>query len=281
MHAVQNKSAEMVKRMFAYLIMLLFTVLTIGPLVWLFYSSFKPHAEIARNPLALPVQPTLDNFRIAWTEGRLGLYFLNSIFYSSVATGLTVVLALAAAFGFAKLPSRIGKWLHHAFVLGMLITVHSTLVPLFLVETRLGIDNTRFGIILPYIGFGLPFSVYLATAYIKSMPDSVIEAAVLDGAGYLQIFRHIILPMAQPIVSTLIVFIFLANWNEFVLVFTLTSKDSLRSLPVGINAFAGSMVTDYGLRFAALTIGTAPMILFYLLLRKKIREGFSMGAVEG
>jgi raffinose/stachyose/melibiose transport system permease protein len=109
----------------------------------------------------------------------------------------------------------------------------------------------------------------------------VIEAAVLDGAGYLQIFRHIILPMAQPIVSTLIVFIFLANWNEFVLVFTLTSKDSLRSLPVGINAFAGSMVTDYGLRFAALTIGTAPMILFYLLLRKKIREGFSMGAVEG
>lgn len=267
-------------KIISYMVMAAYTVLTIAPLLWLFYSSFKPHVEIVRHPLALPVEATVHNFTTAWTVGNLGLYFLNSIFYTAVSTVLTVILALAAGYAFAKFDYRITKTLYLFFILGLLVTVHSALVPLFIMETKLHIDNTRFGILLPYIAFGLPFSVYLSTTYIKGISTELIEAAIIDGANYLQIFWNLILPISRPIVFTMTIFTFLGNWNEFVLVATLTSGPILRSLPVGINAFAGGLIADYGLRFAALSIGTVPMIIFYLAFRKQIAQGFSVGALK-
>lgn len=267
-------------RMIAYLVMSTFTLLTIGPLCWLFYSSFKPHAEIVRNPLALPVHPTFYNYTKCWQDAKLGECIINSIIYTGVATLVTVVLALATGYAFAKFNYRITGFFYIFFILGLLVTVQSVLVPLFVMETKTHIDNTRFGIILPYIAFGLPFAVYLATTYIKGVPNALVEAAVIDGASYLDIFWYVILPFSKPIVSTMAIFTFLANWNEFVLVFTLTSKPFLRSLSVGINAFAGSLVTDFGLRFASLSIGTIPLILFYLVFRNHVQKGFAGVAVK-
>ena len=137
------------------------------------------------------------------------------------------------------------------------------------------------GVILPYIAFGLPFMVYLATSYIKSIPDSMIEAARMDGCGYLRVFLHVILPVSRPVVATMIIFSFLANWNEFILVLTLTSKTILRSLPVGINALSNSgMSRDFGKQFAALVIGTLPMIIFYIIFHKQLAKGFAAGSIK-
>jgi len=267
-------------KIIAYTVMITFTVLTIGPLCWLFYSSFKLNAEIARSPIGLPKDPTFQNFSIVWREGRIGIAFVNSIIYTGVATTFIVVLALATGYAFAKFNYRITGFFYMFFVLGLLVVVHSALVPLFVMETKLNIDNTRFGVILPYIAFGLPFAVYLATSYIKGIPNALVEAAIIDGASYLDIFWHVILPVSRPIVTTMTIFAFLANWNEFVLVFTLTSKTVLQSLPVRINAFAGGMITDYGLRFASLSIGIVPIIFFYLIFRRQIAKGFAGAAVK-
>lgn len=268
-------------RIAAYTLMVIYTFLTIGPLLWLAYSSLKPHAEIVRDPLALVVQSwSLANYFRAWQLGNFSTLFVNSFIYSISATVLTVLFALMTGYTFAKFRFKISKWLFGFYLGGLLLTVHSVLVPLFVLETRIGIDDTRLGVIIPYIAFGLPFLVFLATSYIKSIPDALEEAAIIDGAGYLGIFRHVILPMCIPVTATMLIYGFLANWNEFVLVMILTSSPAIRSLPSGINAFAGGRSQQFGMQFAALMIGTIPILLFYAGFRKQIAKGFAAGSLK-
>jgi len=267
-------------KVFATVFMVFFTFLTLAPLIWLLYSSFKPHPAIIRNVFALPTELFIDNYTRAWRIGSLGLYTVNSIIYTASATVATVYLALGAGYGFAKFGFKVSRYLYTFFIMGLLLTAHSVLVPLFILETRLGIDDTRFGVLLPYIGFGLPFMIYLATSFIQGIPDSLEEVARIDGASYLRIFRHVIRPISAPVVATMMIFSFVSNWNEFVFVFVLTSKQELRSLPVGVNAFAGGMSRDYGLLFAALVIATLPMILFYVFFHEQLKRGFAAGAIK-
>lgn len=267
-------------KVFANVFMVLFTFLTLAPLIWLLYSSFKPHPEIIRNVFALPRQLFIENYTKAWRLGNLGLYTVNSVIYTASATLITVFLALGAGYGFAKFGFRATRYLYAFFIMGLLVTAHSVLVPLFILETRIGIDDTRLGVLLPYIGFGLPFLIYLSTSFIRGIPDSLEEVARIDGASYLKIFWHVVRPMSAPVVATMTIFSFVSNWNEFVFVFVLTSRQDLRSLPVGVNAFAGGMSRDYGLLFAALVIATVPMILFYIFFHEQLKKGFAAGAIK-
>jgi raffinose/stachyose/melibiose transport system permease protein len=264
----------------SYFLMVLFTLLTIGPLIWLLYSSFKPHAAIVRNPLALPTGLYYQNYVTAWKIAHLGILIPNSVIYSSVATVLTVLFALAAGYGLAKFGYRVSKVFYAFFILGLLVTVHSVLVPLFVMEIKAGIGDTRFGVILPYIAFGLPFMVFLAHSYIRGIPDSLQEAAVIDGASYLKIFRDIIAPVATPVTATMIIFSFLSNWNEFILVLVLTSREAIRSLPAGVLSFTAGRTANYGQQFAVLVISTAPMIVFYVLFHNQLARGFAAGALK-
>ena len=294
-------------KLVAYIVMVGFMALTIGPLIWLGYSSFKPHAEIVRNIFSLPSlsYPLLpepeeqgragtntnrsvfnrpfylvQNYVTAWTRGSLAICAFNSVLYSVVTTVISTILALTTGYGLAKFGYKISGPIYVFFMMGLLLTVHSILVPLFVMETKLGIANTRLGVILPYIAFGLPFLVFLGTSFVKGLPAELEEAAIIDGASYLDVFWHVILPVSQPVVATMAIFRFLGAWNEFAMVFILTSETAIRTLPVGINAFAGGLTRDYGTQFAALMIGTLPMIIFYIFFNKQIQEGFASGALK-
>jgi raffinose/stachyose/melibiose transport system permease protein len=264
----------------AYAMLGFFTLLSVGPLVWLLYSSFKPTAEIALSAVSLPKLWTLANYAKAWKLGALGMAILNSVIYTGVATTVTAALALAAGFGFAKFEYRVAKTLYALFIAGLLITVHAVVVPLFVMESRAGIINTRFGVILPYVAFGLPMAILLATAYLKGVPDSLIESATIDGAGYLRIFRAIITPVSTPVIGTIVILTFLNNWNEFTFAYILTSGRALKSLPVSVNSFAGVLNSDYGTQFAALVVATLPMLAFYAAFRKQLMQGFAEGALK-
>ena len=268
-------------KVFSYIVMIFFAFLTIGPLFWMLYSSFKPHNDIVKSAFSFPVSLYVKNYSDAYRMADLGLNFLNSLFYSIIATFVTVILALMCGYGFSKFEyKKLSSFFFLFFTMGLLITVHSVLVPLFVLELKTGIDDSRLGVLLPYVAFGLPMAVFLATTFIKGIPDSLIEAGIIDGAGYISIFRHIILPVCIPVVTTMAIFTFLGNWNEFVLILTLTSRQDIRSLPVGINAFAGGRSRDYGLQLAALVMGTAPMIIFYIFFQRQIAAGFTAGAIK-
>ena len=282
MHKV-NKNNDYIPvswKTISYILMISFTVLTIFPLVWLFYSSFKTHGEILNAPLALPKDPTVINYINAWTIGNMDIALLNSIFYTFFSTVLTVFLALSAGFALSKIKSRWSGIIYGALTVGLLFTVQSAIVPLFLMESRLGIINTRLGVIIPYIAFGLPMSTLIAYSYIRSIPDALIESASIDGANYIQIFFSIIIPCSTPVIATMTILSFLRHWNEFIFVFVLTTGNNMRSLPVAIYSFAGRLNSEYGMQFAALVISIIPMIVFYMIFHKQLIKGFGEGALK-
>jgi raffinose/stachyose/melibiose transport system permease protein len=265
---------------FSYLFLILFTLLTLLPVIWMTYSSFKPMGEIMMHPMRWPSNPSLANYKKAFEFGHIGTAFLNSVLYSVIATGGTVLLALAAGFALTKFGFKSAKVYMAFFTLGLLITVNSVITPLFIMETNTGLYNTRIGVILPYVAFGLPTSILIAGSYIRGIPDALVEAAVIDGASYTAIFWKIVLVISTPVIATIAVLSFLGNWNEFLLVFTLTSGQNMRSLPVSINSFAGRLNQDYGLQFAALVIGTIPMFVFYIFAHNSLVKGFGEGAIK-
>ena len=274
------KKAPLGWRISAYAIMLLFTVITVFPLVWLGYSSLKPNAEIVLHPLALPQAPSFDNYARAWTMGKLGVSLGNSLIYTGIATVATLFLALGAAFGLAKFAFKSVKFFTWAFTIGLMLTVHAVIIPLFLVEVKAGLINTRLGVILPYIAFDLPMSVLIALSFVKGIPDAIIESAEIDGAKYRQIFWSLIVPLSTPVAATMAILSFLRHWNEFMFVFIFTTKSALKSLPVAITQFAGRQNIEYGLQYASLVIGILPMIIFYVLFHAQLVKGFGEGALK-
>lgn len=264
----------------AYTLMITFAILTIFPLTWLFYSSFKLNAEIVRYPLSFPKDPTIYNYTESWLTGGLGIALVNSFIYTITSTLGTLFLAMAAAFGLTKFPFKSSKFFTSAFALGLMISVHAVIIPLFQVEARLGLVNTRIGVIIPYIVFDLPMSIMIAMSYVKGIPDAIIESAEIDGAKYRYIFWMMIIPLSIPVIATMVILSFLRHWNEFLFVFVFTTKMDLKSLPVVITQFAGRHNIDYGLQYASLVIGILPMILFYIFFHTQLIKGFGEGSLK-
>ncbi|WP_018526327.1 carbohydrate ABC transporter permease [Alkalispirochaeta alkalica] len=267
-------------RLFAYVFLFAFTAITLFPLIWMLYSSFKLQGEIMLYPLGWPRNPTVKNYHDAWRMGNMGVAAINSVIYTGFGTFFTVFFSLAAGFSLTKFGYSSSRVYFGVFTLGLLITVNAVITPLFIMQTRIGLYDTRIGVIIPYIAFGLPMAVLLACSYIRGIPDSLVEAAVIDGATYVQVFFRIIVVVASPVMATIAVLTFLRNWNEFILVFILTSGESMRSLPVAINSFAGRLNVNYGMQFAALVIGTIPMIVFYIGAHNLLISGFGEGALK-
>jgi raffinose/stachyose/melibiose transport system permease protein len=161
-----------------------------------------------------------------------------------------------------------------------MITVHAVIIPLFLVEVKVGIINRRIGVILPYIAFDLPMSVMIAISYVRSIPDALVEAAEIDGAKYRYVFWKMIVPLSTPVIATMLILSFLRHWNEFLFVFVFTTKAAMKSLPVAITLFAGRNNIEYGLQYASLVIGIIPMIIFYFFFHTQLIKGFGEGALK-
>nr|WP_319472273.1 carbohydrate ABC transporter permease [uncultured Sphaerochaeta sp.] len=264
-----------------YAVMIFFTVMAIYPLLWLVMNSFKTTTEFQLNKLGIPQDWVLINYQDAWVRGKFPSLILNSIIYTGITTVATLVFSFMAGFAFAKIPHKATKYIHGSFVIGLLLTLQSIMVPLFLIINWVGLYNSRLGVLIPYIGIAMPMGIYLGTEYIKSIPTALVESARIDGATYMKIFISIIVPMAAPVGVTVAILTVTGTWNEFMLINILTSSDALKSLPVGVQKFAGALSSDFGKQFAALVIGLIPMLLFYMFFRKEITKGVAAGAVKG
>jgi raffinose/stachyose/melibiose transport system permease protein len=278
-----------------------FAFMTIAPIAWLVISSFKSTTEFRMNRVGLPHDWVLINYPGAWKLGEFDKLIANSFIYTIGATVGIILLSILAGFAFAKIRSRATPVLYGSFVIGILLSIQSLMVPLFIEVSQLDrlltdlfkalgflksgnvnfFYDSRVGVLLIYIGSGLPTAIYLSTEYIKGIPYALVEAARMDGAGYFKIFRWVILPMSVPIATTVAILNITGLWNEFALINILVSKTTLKSLPLGIFRFSGPLMADYGKQFAALVIGMAPMLLFYVLFYKQITKGVTAGAVKG
>ena len=300
MHQKPIRPGTVLGKAVAYIVMSVFAFMTVYPLVWLFLNSFKTTTEFRTNMMGLPIEWTLDNYISSWRIGTFDKLIGNSILYTLGSTVGITFFSLLTGFAFAKIKSKATGFIYGSFIIGILLTIQSLMVPLFLEVTAIdrGIGNilrslgligsgefrlfhnTRFGVLIIYIGSALPVGIYMCTEYIRGIPGAIIEAAQIDGAGYFQIFRSVIVGMSKPIAMTLSILNIPILWNEFALINILVSETRLKSLPLGIYKFSGGLSSDYGKQFAALVIGMLPMLLFYIAFRRQITAGVSMGALK-
>lgn len=279
---MDNRNISAVAKFIVYIIMIVFTILAVYPILWLVIQSFKTNtAYLSSNKLSLPENWYFGNYYYVWNVEAFPSFFMNSVIYAVVTVAMVVVLANMAGFAFAKLQYKITKLLHGLFIIGILLTLQSILVPLFLMVNATGLSNTRLGVLIPYIALGLPMGVYLCTDFAKSIHDELLESARIDGASFMRIFIRIVFPMCAPVSVTLAIITFTGTWNEFVLMNLLTVGEKYKSIPYAVGRYAGALGSNYGRQFTSLTLALIPIVVFYLVFRNQITKGVAAGAVKG
>ncbi|MFC7063366.1 carbohydrate ABC transporter permease [Halobacillus seohaensis] len=275
------KSKKFTKKSIIYAILIIYGLINAYPILWMVINSFKSNAEFAENPFAFPVHWLFENYQTAWETARLDTYFLNSIIVSVVAVIITVLAGAFASYFLSRFNFKWGKYMYGFFVFGLLIPIHATLVPMFLLMKNLGLLNTHVGLIFPYIAFNLPITIFILVSFMKAFPKDIEESAIMDGCGVFRIFWSIILPMTRPALATVVILNFINNWNEFSFALVLINEESLKTLPLGLANFAGQYTTNYGAQMAGLTLAIIPTIVIYMLLEEHLVKGMTAGAVKG
>jgi len=245
------------------------------------YSSFKSNPEIIQSSLSLPHTLHFENYVNAWNTANIGTYFFNSIFVSILSIILTVVLGSAAAFVLAKFSFKLRGTIMLLFTIGMLIPLQAVLVPLFSQMREIHLLDTPWSLIIVYTAFGLPLSIFLMESFMESFPDSIIEAALIDGSSVLRIFTVLVMPLTKPVIATVTILTFLNNWKEFSFALVFINSENLKTLPLGLYNFLGAYTADYAGLMAALMIATIPTFVLYLILKDQVIDGMTAGAIKG
>lgn len=277
----QARKKKRVKRSAIYVILLLFTVVNAYPILWMIMNSFKTSQEFSFDPFGLPNEWVLVNYVEAWVTANIGTYFFNSLFVGIVALLICIMIGAFASYFLARFRFRGRNLIYGFFVVGLLVPIHATLVPMFILMQKLGFLNTPLALIFPYVAFNLSITIFLLTSFMSSFPKEIEESAIMDGCGPFRIFWSIILPMSRPAIATAVILNFINNWNEFSFALVLINDKALSTLPLGLANFAGEYTTNYTAQMAGLTLVLIPTILFYLVMEKQIVNGMTQGAVKG
>ncbi|MDG4811251.1 carbohydrate ABC transporter permease [Micromonospora sp. WMMD1120] len=258
-------------------------VIVIVPILWTFLAAFKNTSEIFSSPWTLPAELRWENFGRAWTKANVGRYFLNSVFVVACSTFGTMLLGSMAAYVLARYKFWGNRAIYYLFVSGLAFPVFLALVPLFFVVKNLGMLDTYQGVILVYIAYSLPFTVFFLAAFFKTLPSSVAEAGMIDGCSHTRLFFQVMMPMAKPGLISVAIFNIIGQWGQYQLPLVLLSnaKDKwvLTQGIADISVNAGYEADWSGL-FAALTIAILPMILVYAVFQRQIQAGLTSGAVK-
>ncbi|WP_147804913.1 carbohydrate ABC transporter permease [Alkalicoccus halolimnae] len=271
-----------ISRLILYIILGVVAVAQILPLIWLLLFSLKDNQEVFNlPPLALPSDPQWGNYARVWVDGNIGLYFFNSVVVTGVSVILTVLLASLVTFAITRMNWKLNKVVLGLFMVGLMIPVHSTLIPLFSFFTTIGLMDNHLSIILTYTAFNLPLTMMILLGFYYTIPRELEEAAIVDGCSIHRMFFRIILPITAPVVATTAIINMIYNWNEFVFVNTFISSDNLKTLTVGIQNFIGQYATDWGAIGATLVISMLPILIAFFILSNRIVEGMTSGSVKG
>jgi raffinose/stachyose/melibiose transport system permease protein len=250
------------------------------PLLFMAATAFRSEADWANQKIGLPTTASFGAFERAWTGAQIGNYFRNSAVVTFSTVALSVMCATLAGYAFSKLQWRL-KPAAYLFVLAWIaIPPLLLMVPIYVEMVQLNLLNTYFSVILLYTALNLPFNVYLMTAFFRSLPDELIEAARIDGAGIHRTFQTVLLPLARPAVATLVIFNVLWAWNEFLFALLLLQTDSVKTLTVGVLELQGRFVSDYPALMAGLLITSLPVIAAYLVFQRHLVRGIVAGATK-
>jgi raffinose/stachyose/melibiose transport system permease protein len=268
-------------KIFMWIILIFFLLYTLVPMLWLVVSSLKTNTELMGDPFSLPAKWQIQNYINAFQVSGLATLFMNSIIISLCATLLNIIVAAMASYSIARFNFKGKEAIFNTFTVGILVPINALMVPYFLVVNKIGVYNTRLGLILVYAAVGLPLSISIVRGFMNSIPGELEEAGIVDGCNFFQRFMKIVLPMSRTGLVTAATFQFIYCWNEFIYAMLLTTSQEVRTVQIGIRYFTNQFTTDYVSMYAAIIISIIPSILGYIMFQDKIISGLTAGAVKG
>ena len=275
-----NKKKIRVSSILLNLLCIVLCAVIAAPLLWIILNSFKTNQEMFMDSLALPEVWQFGNYAKAWSMG-LYRYFGNSVLVSAIALVGILVLASFLAYGLTRFRAKGSNIIFIIVLGGMALSEQIALVPLYNILQALHLYDTYAAVILPYIAFRIPFTVFLMRAYFITIPEELEEAAVVDGYNSLQIFTKIIVPISKPIFASCAIVNLNFVWNEFLFVNVFLSDKAIQTIPIGLMTFKGDLKVDYTTTLAGLIIASMPLIILFLLMSKQFVRGLTSGAVKG
>jgi len=264
-------------RLASQLLLWLYAMVALFPLLLMVYNSLRPTPEVLAAPLGLPRDLSLDSYLRAWQEASFGTYFRNSVVVTVSAVALCTAVSVLAAYPLGRYAFTGSRLLTLYFLSGLMLPFRLSILPIFYLLASLSLIDSHLGLILVYAASGVPFSVFVLTAFFRQLPAELEEAARIDGAGEYQIFARVMLPLVRPAVATVVVFQFVPLWNDFFFPLVLLRSPDKATLPVGLTTFFGQFQTDWATLFAGLVIATIPLVVLFIAATRQIIAGLTAG----
>jgi raffinose/stachyose/melibiose transport system permease protein len=276
------KTKISVAKISTYVVLIFWAIVSLFPIYWMITFSLKSNTEIfGGNPVGLPLEWRWSNYANAFGSGNLGRYLVNSIIVTGITILLTVLVSAMSSYAMIRMRWKLSRAAMAMLMLGMMVPIHAALLPVFVMMRNLHLINSLWSLILPYTGFAVPLGIMIISGLITSIPKELEEAAFIDGCGIYRMFFTIIFPLLRPAIATVSIFTFLQSWNELMFASVFISRESAKTLTVGIQSMSGRFLTEWGPIGAALTVATIPTLIIYLALSKQVQKSFIAGAVKG
>lgn len=263
-------------------VLILWSVIVIGPMLWTLMTSFKTTREIFASPFSLPSALNLQNYVNAWTTAGIGKYFFNTVIVVGSALVVVMVLGAMCAYVLARFQFPGSRAIYYLMLAGLTFPIFLAIVPLFFTLRNLGLLNTLPGLSLTYVAFALPFTVFFLFAFFKTLPYEISEAASLDGAGEWATFFLVMLPMARNGFASVAIFNFLGLWNQFLIPVAINTNTDNYVLSQGMASFASQAgyAVDFGALFAAVVITVTPVLVVYIIFQRQLQGSVSQGTMK-
>ncbi len=270
------------KKLLLYGITGAFALFQLFPLIWLLdFSLLKSGDFFGASFLKWPSDPQWDNYINAFTYGRVPRYFFNSLVITTVTVVLSAFISLCMGYALTRMQWKLRGAAMNTILIGMIIPIHATLLPTFILFNKAGLIDNWFSLIIPYIAFSIPISMFIMTGFLQTIPRAIEESAVIDGSSVFGIIFRIILPITKPAIATVCVINFISWWNEFIMANTYITSADLKTIPFSIMKFAGEYSSNYGAQFAVMMIIAVPSVIIYLLFTEQFTKGITAGSVKG
>ncbi len=275
-----GQSARVASKLFTYCVLIFASALCLAPIVWVILSSFKTNAEIFSGTM-LPTSLTLSGYSYALNLAPFPTFFMNSVFISTIAMLLNVTFVSMGAYIFARRNFRMKEVLFSVFMAAMVLPATALIQPVYMQIRSLGLINTRRGLILVYMCFGMPVGLMIMRSFFAAIPRDMEDSAAIDGAGFVRTFVQIIVPIAKPGIATIMVLRFLEYWNEFTYALVLTTSTNIRTMPLSLGYFVAAFSFNYSALFAAIVLSVLPALLLFAAFNESVVNSMTIGAVKG
>nr|WP_218713948.1 carbohydrate ABC transporter permease [Arthrobacter sp. BF1] len=266
----------------SHVMLSIWALLVLIPLGWTLMSSFKKTDEIFASPFSLPAIWQFQNYVSAWDTAGIGKYFFNTVIVVGFALVIVMVLGAMCAYVLARYVFPGSRAIYILMLAGLTFPIFLAIVPLFFILKNIGLLNTLPGLIIVYVAFALPFTVFFLFSFFKALPSEIAEAAQIDGAGEWRTFFQVMLPMAKPGMASVAIFNFLGLWNQYLIPVAINTRTENYVLSQGIAAYAGQMgyAVDFGALFAAAIIVVVPVLIMYILFQRQLQGSVSAGTMK-